>query len=134
MPHEPKTVVEQFFARFNQDHRACLREYVEDQALLEKIEMLLPAFPNHQVVAEDMVAEGNKIAVRARFLGLHKGELMGLQPSDRQVDVPFFVVYRIEEGKIVQHWLQMDTVTLLRQIGVGGFANASDSKSIALSG
>jgi predicted ester cyclase len=123
MAHEPKRLVEQFFARFNEDPEVCLHEYVEDKELIEKIEMLLPGFPNHQVWAEDIVAEGEKVAVRARFQGVHKGELMGVPATEKQVDVPFFVIYRVENDKIVQHWLQMDTLTLMRQIGAGVFAN-----------
>jgi predicted ester cyclase len=100
-----------------------LREFAQDEDLLEKIAILREAFSNHRVLAEDIVEEGDKVAVRGRFQGCHTGDLIGLPPTRKEVDVPFFAIYRISEEKIVQHWLQMDTVALVRQIGAGVLAN-----------
>ena len=65
-----------------------------------------------------MIAEGNKVMVRARLIGKHEGVFGDIQPSYRKVDFPFVVTYTIENRKIVSHWLVADQMALMEQLGV----------------
>lgn len=90
----------------------------EDQELKQYTAMLEVAFPAHEIVASDVIAEDDKVVVRATFRGQHIGDFMGIPPTGRQVNVSGIVVYRILAGKIVEHWMQSDTLRLLQQLDV----------------
>ncbi len=65
-----------------------------------------------------MMAEGNRVMIRARVKGVHGGEFNGILPTYRTVEFPFVINYEIESGKIVHHWLLADQMMLMEQLGV----------------
>jgi predicted ester cyclase len=79
--------------------------------------MFFDAFPDLQGTVEDVVGEGDKVASRLRWRGTHQGELMGIPPSGKQVDFTLQAIHRIAEGKIVEGWVNYDTLGMMRQIG-----------------
>lgn len=89
-----------------------------DEELKQHIVFFEASFPRYKLIADDMIAEGDKVAVHARFEGTHQGELMGIPPTGKEVSVPFIITYRIAEGKIVQHWMSFDRMALMEQLGV----------------
>jgi steroid delta-isomerase-like uncharacterized protein len=92
-------------------------QYVADDALKEHIEVFEAAFPNYELSIDDMLAEGDKVLLRATFRGVHRNEFMGIPASGNQVTVPLMILYRIEGGKIVEHWMNADTLSLMQQLG-----------------
>jgi predicted ester cyclase len=76
------------------------------------------AFPDVQVTIEDMVAEGDKIAVRYSWTGTHRGEFMGIAPTGKKISWASCTVRRIVDGKIIEHWMLGDNLGLLKQLGV----------------
>ena len=101
-------------------------KYVEEQSLKDHAAFFEAAFPLYQVIPLDMIAEGDQVAVKARFIGTHQGELNGIPATRRTVDMPFHITYRVQNGKIVEHWMVTDTMELLRQIGVVPEPGAAD--------
>ena len=93
-----------------------VNQYVSDPALKEHIGQAEAAFPAYEVVLQQMVAEGDWVACRAGFRGVHKGEFAGIPPTGRTVGSDFMIFYRIEDGRIVQHWMQLDVQDILRQL------------------
>ena len=83
------------------------------------------AFPDMQFEAEDLVEEGDRVALRWRARGTNTGEFMGMPPTGRPVDVTGIDIYRIVDGKVKEHWPQLDMITLLRQLGVMPAPNQS---------
>ena len=75
------------------------------------------AFPDLHFTVEEMIAEGDKVVVRSTFRGTHKGDLMGIPPTGKQVTMPLILIYRIADDKIVEHWMQADALGLLQQLG-----------------
>jgi predicted ester cyclase len=75
------------------------------------------AFPDIQIVVEDVVAEGDHIAFRSTMCGTHHGELMGIAPTGKQVTVGLVDMIRVEDGKFVEQWGGPDLFDLLRQLG-----------------
>ena len=69
---------------------------------------------------EDMVAEGDKIAVRWTWNGTHKGEfeLVGLAPTGKQVIMTGISVIHIVGGKITREWTEQDMLGMMQQLGV----------------
>ncbi len=66
---------------------------------------------------EDVIAEGDRVLVRLRFQGRHTGDLMGLPASGRTVDIAVMDLFRIVDGRLVEHWALLDTLGLLKQVG-----------------
>jgi predicted ester cyclase len=91
--------------------------YVADESLKQHITFFEAAFPGYQLSVDDMVAEADKVAVRSTFTGTHRGELMGVPPTGKPVSIGLLLIYRIADGKIVEHWMQADTLGILQQIG-----------------
>jgi steroid delta-isomerase-like uncharacterized protein len=76
------------------------------------------AFPDLQGTIEDMITEGDKVAVRGTISGTHEGDLMGIPPTGRQVRVTLIDVNRIEGGKLVERWGVSDMLGMMQQLGV----------------
>jgi len=88
-----------------------------DQELKEHIAFFEAVFPGYQLVAEDMVAEGDKVSVRATMTGTHEGNLMGLPPTHKTATMPIMLIYRIANAKIAEHWMVADQLSLMQQLG-----------------
>jgi steroid delta-isomerase-like uncharacterized protein len=75
------------------------------------------AFPDQQTTIEDVIAEGDKVVVRATFKATHLGELFGMPPTARSVTMPWISIYRLTNGKIVEVWYRDDNLGLMQQLG-----------------
>ncbi|HWQ11218.1 MAG TPA: ester cyclase, partial [Roseiflexaceae bacterium] len=65
----------------------------------------------------DIIAEGDRVFIRATVRVVRRGEFMGLAPTGREVNFPLFIVYRLEGGKIAEHWMLADMPALMQQPG-----------------
>ncbi|MEO6674561.1 MAG: ester cyclase, partial [Ginsengibacter sp.] len=66
--------------------RENLEKYISDEALIGHIEFFEAAFPDYQVLPDEMTAEGNRVIVKARLKGTHLGDLGGIPPTYKTVD------------------------------------------------
>lgn len=80
--------------------------------------MFLTAFPDLHVTIDDMIAEGDQIAIRFTSHGTQRGSFGGMPPTGRQVTIPSYLIARIADGKIVEQWGLDDQLGMLRQLGV----------------
>jgi steroid delta-isomerase-like uncharacterized protein len=78
----------------------------------------LAAFPDGQTTTDDLIAEGDKVVERFTLVGTHKGEFLGIPATGKQVRVTGMSIFRIANGKIVEHWGENDGMGLLMQLGV----------------
>ena len=76
------------------------------------------AFPDLHLTIEDQIAEGDKVVSRWTFRGTHRGELMGILPTGKQVTVTGIVISHFANGKIVESWFNSDDLGMLQQLGV----------------
>jgi steroid delta-isomerase-like uncharacterized protein len=76
------------------------------------------AFPDMQITIEDQVAEGDKVVTRFTSRGTHQGELWGIPPTGKEVEVTSISMDRIEGGKIAEHWTHADQLGMMQQLGV----------------
>ena len=79
--------------------------------------MIRNGFPDIRITAEDFVAEGDKVAGRVDAEGTHNGEFCGVPPTGKTVTFSGINIMRIADGKIVEHWVQYDTMGIMQQIG-----------------
>jgi predicted ester cyclase len=75
------------------------------------------AFPDLRFTAQDMVTEGDKVAVRLTMSGTHRGEFLGMTPTGKQITVAAMDLVRIRGGKVVEHWGVTDQLGMMQQLG-----------------
>jgi predicted ester cyclase len=80
--------------------------------------MMTGAYPYYNIYNEDLVAEGDKVVARVSVSGTHRGEMLGLAPTGKRIRTSGIEVFRIEDGKMAEHWATFDVLGMLRQIGV----------------
>ena len=94
-----------------------MRRYISDEALLDHIAMFEAAFPDYTLEPQDVIAEDDKLVLRAIFRGVHRGDFQGMAPTGREVSSPIMVIYRIAGGKVAEHWMSADMLDVLQQLG-----------------
>lgn len=75
------------------------------------------AFPDIEVVVEDTVAEGDKVAARCTVRGRHQGDIMGFAATQQPVHFTGICIVRISEGKIAEAWNNFDFMSMYQQVG-----------------
>jgi predicted ester cyclase len=88
---------------------------------LEQVQGLLRgfygAFSGLHHTFEDQLAEGDKVVTRFTLSGTHTGAFQGIPPTGKAVTIPAIVIDRFAEGKLVEHWANLDMLGLLQQLG-----------------
>jgi predicted ester cyclase len=83
-----------------------------------KLAAFTGAFPDLQLTYEHLVAEGDMVAGRFVLSGTHRGEFAGVEPTGNPVRVTGHDLMRIRDGKVSEHWVVMDSLSLMQQLGV----------------
>jgi len=78
----------------------------------------LAGFPDGRITIDGQFAEGDMVATRWTGRGTHKGELMGIPPTGKQVTVSGITISQVKNGKVVEEWSNWDTLGMLQQLGV----------------
>ena len=75
------------------------------------------AFPDYAGTNVEQIAEGEEVANRFVFLGTHLGEFKGVNPTGKRVEFVGHSIDRVVEGKIVESWVEVDMLGVIRQLG-----------------
>jgi steroid delta-isomerase-like uncharacterized protein len=82
-------------------------------------QFFLSMFPDNKNVTDDLIAEGDKVVERWTNTGTHTGApFMGVPASGKKYSVTGISIYRIVNGKIVEHWGEFNSVTVFQQLGL----------------
>lgn len=84
----------------------------------DSLETFRKGMPDLHVRIDDQIAEGDKVATRWTATGHHTGELFGVPATGNQVTVSGISVERLRDGRIVEDHMHLDTLGLMRQLGV----------------
>lgn len=95
---------------------------------------LREAFPDYRMTIEQELSEGDFVLQRVTFSGTHQGEFNGVPPTNRSVTIAGFDLFRLEGGKVAEHWAQFDSLGMLQQIGVVPPPDAGPLKVLATVG
>jgi steroid delta-isomerase-like uncharacterized protein len=76
------------------------------------------AFPDFHAEVEDRIVAGDKVVERWSCTGTHEGEFMGIPPTNRHVEIHGMDISRLADGRLVEHWTQIDMMSMLQQLGV----------------
>jgi predicted ester cyclase len=66
--------------------------------------VLRPAFPDLSVEIHDQVAERDKVTTRKTIRGTHRGELLGIPPTGKRVEIDVIDIVRLANGRYAEHW------------------------------
>jgi steroid delta-isomerase-like uncharacterized protein len=80
--------------------------------------MYLDAIPDLRVTIEELIAEGDKVGARRSYEGTHQGVLLGIPATGKQLRVGGISIFRLADGRIAEHWEQLDRLALMQQLGV----------------
>ncbi len=126
-----KVLVQRFFEEvLNQKNLAALDQFISPGAVNHTLPAGLPqepsqflglylnGFPDVKATVEDLMADGDKVVARVSYLGTHQGTFRGISPTGKQVAVTGINIFRIVNGKLVEHWGLADRLGALQQLGV----------------
>jgi predicted ester cyclase len=112
------SVLDEFVAPDFVDHSPSPGFTPDLEGLKQAYNHFLAASPDGYHIVEDMIAEGDKVMTRVSAYGTQTGELFGIPPTGKQLRMTGIAVHRIANGKIVEHWSELDNLGVMQQLGV----------------
>jgi steroid delta-isomerase-like uncharacterized protein len=74
------------------------------------------AVPDARYEVDDLIAEDDRVVVRWRLLGTHKGDFRGIAASGRPITLKGIAIYRVEGGKLMERWVVSDLHGVIEDI------------------
>jgi len=127
---ENKAIVRKVYEAFNERNTDMADEiiapdYVDYTNQIQGLEsgkkfmtMFWEGFPDIYWSIEDIIAEGDKVWVRAKITGTHTGEYRGLAPTGKKFTISAVDIWHVVNGKIVECWAVDDWMDCFKQLGV----------------
>lgn len=125
-----KAVVQRYFDMFNAGHFEALNQVVtpdygdrlEGQAagidvIRAYLKGLKAIFPDFTWTIEQIIAEGDRVAVMNRVTGTHLHDFGSMKATGNRVDFKAFQIYRIAGGKLAEHWGVANLFSVMQQLG-----------------
>jgi steroid delta-isomerase-like uncharacterized protein len=79
---------------------------------------LFTAFPEDTVTIDEIVADGDMVVYRGTETGTHKAEFLGIPATGKSATWTEIQFFRFKEGKVVEHWVDVDLFSWFQQLGV----------------
>ena len=128
---ENKAVVRRFFEVLNTGNLAALDDilaptYVghfggapqmDRTAFKQFVSGFFTALPDLHHAVEDLIGEGDKIALRLTLSGTHQGDFQGLPPTGKHVAFSAINTIHLKNGRIAEHWSEFDGIGMMQQLG-----------------
>jgi steroid delta-isomerase-like uncharacterized protein len=96
------------------------REWRGLQGIRGAVKSHRTSFPDWSERVDDIIAEGDKVAIRITSTGTQLGEFEGLKPTGRKIAIQEFHIFRLSSGKIVEQWGMPDVQGLMAQLSAPG--------------
>jgi predicted ester cyclase len=126
-----KALVQRFYEEVvNQKNLTALGQFLAPNAVNHTVPSGFPqgpsqflglhftAFPDVTVTVEDLLADGDKVVARVSIRGTHQGALRNVSATGKPFTGMAINIFRIVNGKIVEHWGLADRLGTLQQLGV----------------
>jgi steroid delta-isomerase-like uncharacterized protein len=85
--------------------------------LKQAIQRVSAGISDPKMTVEDMIAEGDRVAVRLTSSATHTGEFMGMPPTGKRYEIGEIHIFRIRDGRVCEHWHQADFTGMMQQLG-----------------
>jgi predicted ester cyclase len=127
---ENKAIIRSLFEALNEQNLALLDklvapDYIDHtlqirglESLKQYIPMLPKGFPDLRETIEDIVAEGDKVWIRFKVTGTHRGVYRGLAPTGKKFTIRAVSIYRVVDSKVVEREAIYDMLDYYKQLGV----------------
>jgi len=137
---ENKALIRGLYEAYNKHNVALLDKFIAPDYVhhaqklrgLESVKqyetMVYKGFSDLHDTIEDIIAEEDKVWVRVKVTGTHKGEYRGLAPTGKKITVTYVGIHRIADGKVVERWSVYDMLDFYRQLGVVEYKGFPDEK------
>jgi steroid delta-isomerase-like uncharacterized protein len=112
------SVVDEYLAEDFVSHNPSPGFGSDREGQKQALDHFLAAAPDSYHSIEDMVAEGDRVVTRLTAYGTQTGELFGIPPTGSKMIMTGIAVHRVRDGKIVEHWHDIDMLGGLVQLGV----------------
>jgi steroid delta-isomerase-like uncharacterized protein len=110
-------VIDEICASNFVDHDPLPGTGADRDGIHQFVQLIRSAFPDLETTIDDMLAEGDRLAVRSTFRGTHEGDFMGIPATGRKVEVANYDFVRLENDQAVEHWGTIDSAALMEQLG-----------------
>jgi len=111
-------ILDQFIARDYDDHSPPFPDLPPGSAgSREAFHRALAAFSDFRHEVIDQIAEGDRVVTRMTASGRHTGDFLGIPATGKEVTMTGIAVHRIVDGKIAEHWSEVDGFGLFQQLG-----------------
>jgi ketosteroid isomerase-like protein len=82
------------------------------------------AFDEVRVTLDDVLADGDRVAIRYRYAGRHCGDLFGIPATGRSFEIAGILIARVAQGRVAEYWREEDMLGLQRQLGLASLQAA----------
>lgn len=100
------------------DHNVHSETGANVQVTRQLLNLQFAAFPDVRANITDIIAEDDKVVTRMIVRGTNTGPFMGMPPTGKPAMWSFIDIFRIADGKIAEHWSEMDSMVLMQQLGL----------------
>ena len=114
------SAIETYVAPDFVDHSAPPGVPTTREGVKVQFQMFIQALPDLHAIIDFQVADDDRVVTRKTLRGTHQGDLMGIPPTGRTVDIDVIDIVRVKAGRITEHWNNVDRLGLMRQLGVLG--------------
>lgn len=104
-----------------QRHSQATGEMPELNSLDEFIQLqkgFLSSFPDQKVTIKKLIAENNEVAAYATYSGTNDGPIPPFPATHKYAELNFLGLFRIEENKIAEMWVEWDNLAFLKELGL----------------
>jgi steroid delta-isomerase-like uncharacterized protein len=110
-------VIDELCAENFVDHDPLPGTGPDRQGIHDFVKLIRSAFPDLETTVDEIIAEGDRIAVRSTFRGTHQGDFMGIPATGKKVEVSNYDFVRFENDQAAEHWGTIDSAALMEQLG-----------------
>ena len=115
-PYRPQTEVDVLAPGYIA-HAPWLPGPLDLEAWSQFTAAFVEAFPDLRLTVEDIFSVEDRVAARVAFRGTHRGEFQGVPPTGKEVAFTSIEIDRMADGKVAEHWFEMDLLGLMGQLG-----------------
>ncbi|MBW3608786.1 MAG: ester cyclase [Actinobacteria bacterium] len=96
------------------NHHMSLRGHDGFREIVERVNT---TFADVKQEPLDVIASEDRVVARTRMTALHVGDYQGIAPTNRTIEMSQVHIWRIEDGRVIEHWPQLDQAGAMRQMG-----------------
>jgi predicted ester cyclase len=90
------------------------------EGLKETVTWLRGLWGPMRMEVQDWISEDDKVVARVTVRGRHVGEFLGKEPTGKEYEVEHIHIWRLEDGKVIEHWSVRDDLGQALQLGLIG--------------